>query len=273
MSRHDYTRAFTLIEIMVTTAILSTVFMFLAMVMQSASSELEVSMPDAALQGEMQQAIQRIVDELEDASASSPGNLEVAPDGSWIKFRVPVDVDTWVPGNAISWGARRGRMQESDGGLNWIVFVQGRDRRSGNLLLVDEGTVVSGGLNVNINTEETKDLNDVFIVGHLLFVYDSDGTYNTVAGDPTKERRLTGDWVAQAAGPSGPFGGDVDGAATDDIDAVPDDILDYEDPIFRLDTTGTKPRVVVNLWGLCVVRARRVPILMNRRASVVLTNP
>ncbi len=271
MTGYDHTRgntrAFTLIEIMVSTGILATVFVFVAMVMQSASIELEVNVPDSALQSEMQQAIQRIVNELEEASITQGiAPLEVAGDGSWIKFAVPVDVDNWVPG-PMSFGARRGRMQESANGLNWIVFEQGRDRRTGGLLEVDEATVVPGGMNVNINTEETKDLNDVFSVGHLLFVYDSDGTYDAVAGDPTKERRLTGDWVVQGDA----LGGDVDGAGVDtDDDGTPDY---YDDPIFRLDETGTRKRVVVNLWGLQVVRARRTPILMNRRASIILTNP
>lgn len=272
MTGYDHTRgntrAFTLIEIMVTTAILATVFVFVAMVMQSASTELEVNVPDSALQSEMQQAIQRIVNELEEASISQGiAPLEVAADGSWIKFAVPVDVDNWAPG-PMSFGARRGRLQESANGLNWIVFVQGRDRRTGNLLLVDEATVVSGGLNVNNNTEETKDLNDVFLMGHLLFIYDSDGTYDAIAGDPAKEYRLTGDWVAQVAGTApNPLGGDVDGAGVDtDDDGTPDY---YDDHIFRRDGN----RILVNLWGLHVVRAQRVPILMNRRASVLLTNP
>lgn len=282
MTGYDHTRgntrAFTLIEIMVTTAILATVFVFVAMVMQSASTELEVNVPDSALQSEMQQAIQRIVNELEEASISQGiAPLEVAADGSWIKFAVPVEVKaSWegdpdaglAPTYVEKWGARRGTLQESDGGLNWIVFVQGRDRRTGNLLLVDEATVVSGGLNVNNNTEETKDLNDVFLMGHLLFIYDSDGTYDAIAGDPAKEYRLTGDWVAQVAGTApNPLGGDVDGAGVDtDDDGTPDY---YDDHIFRRDGN----RILVNLWGLHVVRAQRVPILMNRRASVLLTNP
>lgn len=271
LSAQRRTQGFTLIEVMISTAILGVIFSFLAVVMVSASRELNTTMPESGLAGEMDYAIGRVVDELQDASAMQ---VTVANDGSWISFAVPINIaaswegtpeagPTFSPdwGSRLGWDELLGKPRESSGGFNVIVFQKAGD--------VDEATIVPGGLNVNMNTEPVgqRDAADVFARGHLLFVYDPNGSYGPPApvfdGDETS-RQITGDWVTQVEGGGDTFGLDVDGAG-----AAGDPDGHTGDHIFRFDGT----RVDVNLWGLRVVRSQRTAFFMNRRASVILTNP
>ena len=129
-------RGFTLIEVMITTAILSVIFLFLGITMMSASREHSVSSVEAGLHAGMRQAVLRIFRELEDAKASM---VTIAPDGSgsWIKFRVPVNIPGWEADPTCNeWGARLGMRESPAGGFNVIAFVQGTKRITGAPLTV-----------------------------------------------------------------------------------------------------------------------------------------
>ena len=245
-------RGFTLLEMMMVSAILSVVLIGVTMTLKGASDEVAVSIPETDLQTNSQRALRRIVEELTDASASQ---VAFAADGSWISFRVPVDIEaswTGVGGNPPTytpeWGGRLGG-DERIGGLNTIAF---RESTVPGVSPLNESDVVDGGLNINMNTEGTLDETDIFAMGHLVFTYDPDPL---VAGDE-KVRQLTGDWVAQVAVGTD-FGGDVDG------DGNPDPLFAYDD------TTKT---VDIDLWGLRVIRQQRIPLVVNENTTVVLTN-
>lgn len=249
-------RGFSLLEMMMVTAILSVVLIGVTMTLKGASDEVAVSIPETDLQTNSQRALRRLVEELTDALAGT-ANVTVAADGSSISFRVPVDLEaswTGVGGNdptyTPEWGGRLGS-DERIGGLNTIAF---RESTVPGVSPLNESDIVDGGLNINMNTEPPADADetDSFAMGHLVFTYDPDPL---VAGDE-KVRQLTGDWVAQVAVGTA-FGGDIDG------DGNPDPLFGYN--------AATKT-VDIDLWGLRVIREQRIPLAVNENTTVVLTN-
>jgi hypothetical protein len=243
-------RAFSLVEVVLVTAIMSAILLAVGLVMHSASSGLAVTVPENDLQAKMQRTVQEITEKylLLDAS-STQFPPTVAADGRWISYAVPVGVDaSWGAGGTFAprWGARLGA-SEWEGGLNAIVFERDHD--------VSEAAVVTGGLNINVNTEDAPDETDVFAVGHLVLVHDPDGSFPTMTNDE-RALAITRDWIVQVDDGTGDFGEDIDGDGS-------------RDPIFALNGNT----VQVNLWGLRVARQQKVPILVNERTSITLTNP
>ncbi len=249
-------RGFTLLEVMMVTAILSVVLIGVTMTLKGASDEVAVSIPETDLQTNSQRALRRIVEELTDALAGT-ANVTVAADGSSISFRVPVDIEaswTGVGGNPPTytreWGARLGGA-EASGGLNTIAF---RESTVPGVSPVNESDVVDGGLNINMNAEPlaSRDETDIFAMGHLVFTYDP----NPAAAGDEIVRQLTGDWVAQVAVGTA-FGGDVDGDGN-------------ADPLFSYNAANNT--VDIDLWGLRVIRQQRMPLMVNENTTVVLKN-
>ncbi|MHC4501846.1 MAG: PulJ/GspJ family protein [Planctomycetota bacterium] len=250
-------RGFTLLETMMVTAILSVVLIGVSMTLKGASDEVSVSIPETDLQTNSQRTLRRIVEELTDALAGT-ANVTVAADGRWIRFRAPVKVwESWTrddgtaPTYAAEWGARLGGA-ETSGGFNAIAFIQSTVP---DVSPLNESDVVDGGVNINVNTEQTADETDSFAMGHLVLIYDPDASYPTMSGDETV-RQITGDWVAQVAVGTD-FGGDVDGDGN-------------VDPLFGYDDTART--VTIDLWGLRVIRQQRMPLVVNENTTVVLRN-
>lgn len=245
---------FTLIEMMMVTAIMSVILFAVSVVMNTASTELAVSMPETDLQKNSQRVVMQMAEALAEASA---GRLNVAAGTDWVAvtFKVPVDPDAagGDPLNddyTVCWGARWGD-SEAPGGRNAFVW-----QKTG---AVDEATEIPGGLNININTEAagtdaTRDMTDVFHLGRLVFIYDPDASFPpTLNGDETVHR-LTGDWVVQT-GDAGSFGGDIDGD-------------ENADPLFVV-SGGT---VEINVWGLHVIKHEKTAVLVNSKTRVKVRN-
>ncbi len=244
------TRGFTLLEVMISVAILAAVMGAVSTLMISSSQELRVNMSAIDLEIQIDRTTNRMRTELEDASASL---VTVAADGSWVSFAVPVEIEqSWGDGGdrEARWGSRLGRA-EASGGLNALVFTESA---VDGVSPVREADVIAGGLNVNVNTETTSDTADVFTLGNISLVYDPDGSFPTLNGDEVT-RKITGDWVVQVAD-GGSFGGDVSG----DGEA---------NPLFALDGTAIK----TDLWGLTVLRDVSTPIMANSTSLQALRNP
>jgi len=244
-------KGFTLMEVMVSVAILAAVGVAVSMLLLSSSQELSVNMPAIDVEIQVDRTMNRMRAELADASASM---VTVGADGSWVSFAVPVMVEqSWGAGGdrQLRYGARLGRL-EASGGLNALVFTEST---ASGVSPVSEATVVQGGVNINANTETTSDTSDVFTMGNISLVYDPDGSFPTLNGDEVT-RLITGDWVAQVDNGSGTLGQDIsgDGAAN---------------PLFALNGSS----VEIDLWGLTVVRSARTPILVNGTSSLALKNP
>jgi len=244
-------KGFTLLEVMVSVSILSAVGAAVSILLLSSSQELSVNMPAIDVEIHVDRTMNRMRAELADASASM---VTVAADGSWVSFAVPVMVEqSWGAGGDrhARYGARLGRL-ETSGGLNALVFTESM---ASGVSPVSEATVVSGGININTNTETTSDTSDVFTMGNISLVYDPDGSFPTLNGDEVT-RPLTGDWVAQVDNGSGILGKDVSGDGT-------------ANPLFAVNGSS----VEIDLWGLTVVRSAKTPIMVNGTSTLALRNP
>ncbi len=231
-------RGMTLVEVMIAMAIFSIIMVSITVSLMQGSDQVAYELPRDELGTTMQAIFERIELVLRDARVT-----KVAADGSWVDFKVPVDIDNdgdvfvTLDPFQIDWGVVKeigpGGVQVS-AATGTLAFVL---RKDGAVL-----SEIALGKNINPNTERPRDMTDVFDLGEIVF---------TSTDDPSWHRRLGGDFILQ---PSGAWGKDIDGEGTGD-------------PIF----SGTGKQLTVRLF---MGRAPTgvPPILMSRTVTIFLRN-
>jgi len=96
-------RGFTMLEVMVSTAVFSLVLLSVALVTKTGNGVFRASLTRDAVRQQTQQALDRIVDSIATASKSTFDAAPLAPFGSSsLDFRTP----TGIAGNVVSWSAK-----------------------------------------------------------------------------------------------------------------------------------------------------------------------
>lgn len=221
-------RGFSLLEVLVATAIFSLIVLLVGMTFSSTGNMVAIEATRNELERSGQRVLEVMAAELRD---SAPVRATLLNGGSGIRFEVPVDLDgdgtLLDAAGELEFGFLQGGAPQQ--GVIIYRFVQ--NVRGGVPDVLDEAA-----MNMRLNND--ADMTDRFARGYLI------RSTQVLPGGPevVSGTALTNPFIAQ---PDGNWGGDLTG------NGMPDPIFSYVDAAGNV-VAGPTSRIRINLWFLDV---------------------